>query len=39
MYGQNKEVDARPSDAIALALRAQAPIFAEENLLELSTVP
>ena len=36
--GRNKEVDARPSDAIALALRAEAPIFAEESLLELSTV-
>lgn len=34
--GQSKEVDARPSDAIALALRAGAPIFVEENLLELS---
>ena len=28
--GTNKEVDARPSDAIALALRMQAPIFVEE---------
>lgn len=28
-----EEVDARPSDSIALALRAQAPIFAEETLL------
>ena len=36
--GQSKEVDARPSDAIALALRAGAPIFVEENLLELSPV-
>ena len=32
--GQNKEVDARPSDAIALALRADAPIFVQEDLLE-----
>ncbi len=37
--GRSKEVDARPSDGIALALRAEAPIFAEESLLELSTVP
>ena len=36
--GQQKEVDARPSDAIALALRAGAPIFAEEILLEMSPV-
>ncbi len=36
--GENKEIDARPSDGIALALRAGAPIFAEETLLELSTV-
>lgn len=36
--GQSKEVDARPSDAIALALRARAPIFVEENLLALSPV-
>ncbi len=27
-------VDARPSDAIALALRAHAPIFAEESVIE-----
>lgn len=28
------EVDARPSDSIALALRASAPIFVEEEVLE-----
>lgn len=28
------EIDARPSDAIALALRAKAPIFAEEAVLD-----
>lgn len=33
---EDKEVDARPSDAIALALRAGAPIYAEETLLELN---
>jgi bifunctional DNase/RNase len=36
--GQDREVDARPSDAIALALRAGAPILAEESLLDLSPV-
>ena len=34
--GQTYVIDARPSDAIALALRAQAPIFVEENVLEKS---
>lgn len=28
------DVDARPSDSIALALRANAPIFVDENVLE-----
>ena len=28
------EIDARPSDAIALALRAKAPIYAEEEVLD-----
>jgi bifunctional DNase/RNase len=36
--GQGREVDARPSDAIALALRVGAPILAEESLLDLSPV-
>ena len=27
-------IDARPSDAIALALRAQAPIFVEESVID-----
>jgi bifunctional DNase/RNase len=31
-------VDARPSDSIAVALRAEARIFAEDDLLELATV-
>jgi len=31
------EVDARPSDAIALALRAGAPIFVDEKIIERST--
>jgi hypothetical protein len=32
--GQSVAVDARPSDAIALALRAKAPIFVEDSVIE-----
>jgi uncharacterized protein len=32
--GEVMAVDARPSDAIALALRARAPIFVEETVIE-----
>ena len=32
--GEAVAVDARPSDAIALALRARAPIFVEESVIE-----
>jgi bifunctional DNase/RNase len=32
--GEMMAVDARPSDAIALALRARAPIFVEEKVIE-----
>ena len=32
--GNTLEVDSRPSDAIALAVRSQSPIFAEEAVLE-----
>lgn len=32
--GEIKEVDARPSDSIALALRADAPIFVRNEILE-----
>jgi bifunctional DNase/RNase len=32
--GNQLAVDARPSDAIALALRAKAPIFVEENVID-----
>ena len=32
--GSEIEVDSRPSDAIALALRAKAPVFAEERVFE-----
>ena len=31
--GRSVEVDARPSDAISMALRANAPIFAEEEVI------
>ncbi len=34
--GQNFTIDARPSDAIALALRAHAPIFVDEAVIEKS---
>jgi bifunctional DNase/RNase len=34
LNGQPLAVDARPSDAIALALRARAPIFVEEQVIE-----
>jgi bifunctional DNase/RNase len=36
--GIEYEIDARPSDAIALALRAEAPILVDENLLEEAAV-
>ena len=32
--GTEMKIDSRPSDAIALAVRAQAPIFADESVLE-----
>jgi bifunctional DNase/RNase len=32
--GEQMEVDSRPSDALALAVRAEAPIFAEESVLD-----
>src|SRR3989338_7695340 len=32
--GETREVDARPSDSIALALRADAPIFVAEDVLQ-----
>lgn len=36
--GEEKEIDARPSDAIALATRTGAPIFALEKVLDLAAV-
>ncbi len=32
------QIDARPSDSIAVALRLKAPIFTQDNLLELTSV-
>ncbi len=32
--GSTKEIDCRPSDAVALAVRAQVPIYAEESVLD-----
>ena len=36
--GRHVEVDSRPSDAIALAVRARAPIYVEESVLERAGV-
>jgi bifunctional DNase/RNase len=36
--GPDVEVDARPSDAIAVAVRAGAPIFAADDLLEENAI-
>jgi len=36
--GRHVEVDSRPSDAIALAVRARTPIFVEESVLERAGV-
>ena len=36
--GEQMEIDSRPSDAIALAVRAQVPIFAEDGVLERAGV-
>ena len=38
MNGKQTEIDSRPSDAIALAVRAQVPIFAEDSVLEQAGV-
>ena len=35
--GKELELDARPSDSIALALRTKAPVFVEEKVLENTT--
>lgn len=36
--GRHIEVDARPSDAIALAVRARAPIFVDQSVMEAAGV-
>jgi bifunctional DNase/RNase len=36
--GQEIQVDSRPSDAIALAVRTDAPIFASQELLEMNGI-
>jgi bifunctional DNase/RNase len=36
--GSTMEIDSRPSDAIALAVRAKVPIFADESVLERAGV-
>lgn len=37
--GSSYEVSSRPSDAIALAVRSTAPIFANETVLEEASIP
>lgn len=39
LNGRKLEIDARPSDAIALAVRANAPIFVEEDVMAEGIVP
>jgi bifunctional DNase/RNase len=36
--GSEIEIDSRPSDAIALAVRAEAPIYANERVIEESAI-
>ena len=36
--GQLKVIDARPSDSIALAVRAHAPIFVEDDIIKQSEI-
>ena len=38
MNGSELEIDSRPSDAIALAVRADAPIFAADDVIEESAI-
>jgi hypothetical protein len=37
--GENKMIDARPSDSIALAVRFKAPIFVVDEVLQKSSIP
>jgi bifunctional DNase/RNase len=36
--GEEKIIDARPSDSIALAVRSDAPIFVEEEVLDRAAI-
>ena len=36
--GTELEIDSRPSDAIALAVRSDAPIFADDSVIEESAI-
>jgi bifunctional DNase/RNase len=36
--GDSKSIDARPSDAIALALRVNAPIFVDEDVMQKASI-
>jgi len=36
--GQEVVIDSRPSDSVAIALRAQVPVFAEEEILKTASV-
>jgi bifunctional DNase/RNase len=36
--GQRVEIDSRPSDAIALAVRARVPIYVEESVMEKAAI-
>ena len=38
MNGKEVEIDSRPSDALALAVRTSAPIFAAESVIEESAI-
>jgi uncharacterized protein len=38
VQGRHAEIDSRPSDAIALAVRVKCPIYVEENVLERAGV-
>ncbi len=38
MNGSDAEIDARPSDAIALALRMHSPIFVDEDVMDRASV-
>ena len=37
--GKETEVDARPSDSVALALRFKAPVFVTENVVQAASIP